>query len=143
MKSNHGRELQRLYTAGRRPLAGRGKSYTVILAMPLKPLAITLALLVFFVCAPLASHSPALAQGNAFRVSGAVVAATGGAPLAGVAVSASGSGGSTRTNAKGRFSLTIAANGPVRLTFSLRGYRPVTKAIDSSTSAVIVSMTKQ
>ncbi|MBU1247208.1 MAG: carboxypeptidase-like regulatory domain-containing protein [Proteobacteria bacterium] len=77
-----------------------------------------------------------------YHVTGLVVAADNGSPLQGVSVSASETGSSASTNASGRFTLDVTTDKPVTLQFFLQGYRTVNKAIDSSTSAIIVSMQK-
>lgn len=74
------------------------------------------------------------------RVSGVVVDAGDGSPLAGVTVKAKGAGGQSQTNATGRFSIIVSTGAQLHLVFAKNGYRSVTKAIDDSTSAVIVSM---
>lgn len=107
----------------------------VFAVIHLKTLSIALALLFI-----LATASLALAQQDPQRISGAVVDASDGNPLAGVAVIAKGAGVETRTGPKGRFSLTVPSGHQVHLVFRRKGYRPMTKAIDDSTSAIIVSM---
>lgn len=88
----------------------------------------------------IAGLSAVEAQAQPFRVSGLVVGADNGRPLARAEVVAVETGDSTTTLDNGRFSLVIQPQGMVTLTFSASGYKTVTKQIDMVTSGLIVSM---
>jgi hypothetical protein len=99
------------------------------------------AFVAFVALLALSALSPAPARAEGYAVSGVVAAAVGGEPLAGVRV-VSADGAKTTTDKGGRFTLRVRAGGATRLSFTLRGYRPVAREVDSNTSALLVLMAK-
>ncbi|MGE4503815.1 MAG: carboxypeptidase regulatory-like domain-containing protein [Desulfovibrionaceae bacterium] len=108
---------------------------------PLPAFVAFVSLLALSALSALSAVSPAPARAEGYAVSGVVAAAGGGEPLAGVHV-ASGDGAETTTDAGGRFTIRVRAGGATRLSFTLRGYRPVAREVDSNTSALLILMAK-